>query len=139
MSTDSWLDPNRVTGPLRFARRMGVDRPSLQRGALRAPRARPQLLLERADAGALHAAELRCPCVGAVLSLLVETDGVMAVRRSWSLRGNNSTTCVMHLDPPLMYQQSLRIWAAADHDCPPWVAIEIAVDPGEAATTERVS
>jgi|CXWL01.1.fsa_nt_gi hypothetical protein len=139
MSTDSWLDAHRTTGPLRFANQMGVDRPSLQRGALRAPHTRPQLLVERFDAGALHAAELRCPCInGAVLSLLIETDGIMGVRRAWTLQGTDHMACVvMHLDPALTFKRSLRIWAAADLDSPPWVAIEIAVDSGELATTQR--
>ena len=139
MTADSWLDANRPAGPLRHALRLGVERPLLQRGAVRSAIPHSKLLIERVGAGAMLAAELRCPCVpGARITLIIESDGLDGALHSWTLDGTGPLACeVLRPDQPLSFTRSLRIWVSSDSDLP-WVAVEIAIAPPALADTERV-
>lgn len=135
MSTQSWLNANRSSGPLRLALRAGAAHPLLQRAALcgLTANAPPRLLLQRLDRGRLMAAELRFPaCAGAVATLTIEVDGGNAVQRRWSLRQDTPIVSeVLSLDPAPSYGQSLRLWLTFDAGiAPPWAAIEVAMEPG---------
>lgn len=135
MATQSWLNANRSSGPLRLALRAGVEQPLLQRAALcgLTAHAPPRLLLQRQDRGRLMAAELRFPaCAGAVATLTVEVDGGRSLERRWPL-GNDAAIVseILELDPAPSYRQSLRLWLAFDAGvAPPWAAIELALEPG---------
>lgn len=135
MSTQSWLNANRSSGPLRLALRAGAAHPLLQRAALcgLAANASPRLFLQRLDRGRLLAAELRFPaCAGAVATLTIEVDGAKPVERRWSLRHDAAIVSeVLDFNPALSYRQSLRLWLAFEVDvAPPWAAIEVALEPG---------
>lgn len=136
MATQSWLDANRSSGPLRLAQRAGVEQPLLQRAALcgLTANASPRLLLQKLGRGRLLAVELRFPvCAGAVATLTIEVDGCKAVQRRWSLRQDTPIVSeVLSLDPAPSYGQSLRLWLAFDTGvAPPWAAIEVALEPGQ--------
>ena len=142
MATQSWLNANRSSGPLRLALRAGVEQAQLQRGALcgLSAAAPPRLLLQRLGRGRLIAAELRFPaCPGAVATLGVEVDFGTPVHRRWPLRQDTPIVSeVLAFATGLSYRQSLRLWLAFDGGAaPPWAAIEVAIEPGPTNSDAR--